>query len=136
MSTTRETYQQLIYTITELSEHIRYSDLVMIPYGKNIYVVKGNIIFDESIRLEIREVLDFTIDDWIKDYCYTVYRENTRTYWYDSQSYPDDPDLQSTHPHHKHIPPNIKHHRIPAPNLSFKEQNLTFLVREIEEQFF
>ena len=37
-------------------------------------------------------------------------------------------------PHHKHIPPNIKHHRIPAPNLSFTRPNLPFLIGEIEQE--
>ncbi len=40
---------------------------------------------------------------------------------------------QSTHPHHKHVPPDIKHNRIPAPGLSFTQINLPFLIREIEE---
>jgi hypothetical protein len=29
-------------------------------------------------------------------------------------------------------PPDIKHHRIPAPGLSFDSPNLIFLIREIE----
>lgn len=40
--------------------------------------------------------------------------------------------LASTHPHHKHIPPDIKHNRIPAPGLSFTRPNLPFLIEEIE----
>ncbi len=39
-----------------------------------------------------------------------------------------------THPHHKHILPDIKHHRIPAPDLSFTRPNLPFLIQEIERQ--
>jgi hypothetical protein len=46
--------------------------------------------------------------------------------------HPDIPDLQSTDPHHKHIPPDIKHHRIPAPWLSFTTPNLPQLVAEVE----
>ena len=38
----------------------------------------------------------------------------------------------ASEPRHKHIPPNIKHHRIPAPDLSFAAPNLPFLIREIE----
>jgi hypothetical protein len=34
--------------------------------------------------------------------------------------------------HHKHIPPNIKRNRIPAPDLSFESPNLPFLIGEIE----
>jgi hypothetical protein len=56
------------------------------------------------------------------------------------QEHPNDPDLASSFPHHKHVPPDpstgsgqsIKRHRIPAPELSFAEPNLPFLIREIE----
>ena len=54
-----------------------------------------------------------------------------RLYWYDSQPHPHTPELQNTHPHHKHIPPDIKHNRIPAPGLSFTQPNLPFLIEEI-----
>lgn len=37
-----------------------------------------------------------------------------------------------TDPHHKHLPPDIKHHRIPAPGLNLDSLNLIFLIREIE----
>jgi len=40
--------------------------------------------------------------------------------------------LASTFPLHKHVPPDIKHHRIPAPEMSFTQPNLLVLVREIE----
>jgi hypothetical protein len=39
-----------------------------------------------------------------------------------------------TYPHHKHIPPNIKRNRIPAPDLSFTRLNLPFLIEEIEQE--
>ena len=38
-----------------------------------------------------------------------------------------------TDPHHKHVPPDIKHHRILAPEMSFTRPNLSVLVQEIEE---
>lgn len=44
----------------------------------------------------------------------------------------NDPALQITHPHHKHIPPDIKHNRAPAPEMSFNQPNLPALIREIE----
>jgi hypothetical protein len=53
--------------------------------------------------------------------------------WYDSQPHPDDPSLATTDPHHEHIPPDIKHHRVPAPDLSFTQPNLPFLIQEIEQ---
>jgi len=54
-------------------------------------------------------------------------------YWYDDFPHPNDPALASTHPHHKHIPPDIKHHRVPAPGLSFSAPNLPLLLREVDE---
>ena len=51
---------------------------------------------------------------------------------YDPQPHPNDPTLASTAPHHKHVPPDIKHHRIPAPGLSFDRPNLPLLIEEIE----
>ncbi len=53
--------------------------------------------------------------------------------WYDSQPHPNDPTLASTHIHHKHIPPDIKHNRIPAPIMSFTHPNLPELIFEIEQ---
>jgi hypothetical protein len=50
----------------------------------------------------------------------------------DDFPHPNDPTLASTMPHHKHIPPDIKHHRIPAPSIGFDRPNLPLLLREIE----
>ena len=136
MRPSREEYEALIYRIIELSKNIRYSDLVLIPEGRNLATVQGNIYFANDIHLEIREALDFDLNEWIKGYGYVVYKNNSRQYWYDSQEHPNDPSLQSTHPHHKHIPPDIKHHRIPAPELAFTSANLPFLIQEIDKEFF
>jgi hypothetical protein len=81
--------------------------------------------------LRVRERIDFSAGV-IEYYSYTVSREGKRLYWYDPQPHPDVPELASTHPHHKHTEPDIKHHRVPAAGLSFTEPNLLFLIREIE----
>jgi hypothetical protein len=47
--------------------------------------------------------------------------------------HPNDPTLASTLPHHKHIPPDIKHHRIPATEMSYNRPNLPAIINEIEE---
>jgi hypothetical protein len=39
--------------------------------------------------------------------------------------------LASTFPHHQHLPPDIRHHRVPAPELSFSAPNLPFLLRTL-----
>lgn len=68
----------------------------------------------------------------IDAYGYKVWHGSTQLYWYDSQPHPNEPTLQSTHPHHKHIPPDIKHHRIPSPLMSFTQPNLPALIQEVE----
>ena len=61
-----------------------------------------------------------------------VYQSAERLYWYDDFPHPNDPSLAATHPHHKHIPPDIKHHRVLAPEMSFTQPNLPLLIEEIE----
>jgi hypothetical protein len=129
-------YEGLVYNIQATSQYIESSNLVIQRRGKfNCWLV-GSIQFANSFRLEIAEALDFTSEYFIRHYSYAVFRGDEKLYWYDSQAHPNDPTLQSTHPHHKHLPPDIKHHRVPAPNLSFDKPNLPFLLREIEEHFF
>jgi hypothetical protein len=66
-------------------------------------------------------------------YGYEVWHGEQKLFWYDSQAHPNDPTLASTHPHYKHIPPDIKHNRIPAPGMSFSQPNLPLLIAEIEQ---
>jgi hypothetical protein len=54
-------------------------------------------------------------------------------YWYDDFPHPEDPLLAATFPHHKHVPPDIKHNRIPAPEMSFIRPNLPVVIQEVEE---
>lgn len=93
---------------------------------------EGEIFFRGSIRLRMREELDFDAE-LITSYGYEVYRGNEKLYWYDDFPHPNDTSLASTFPHHKHIPPDIKRNRIPAPNISFTNPNLSALIEEIEK---
>lgn len=95
-------------------------------------IAEGEVIFTNGLRLRMREEMDFEAG-LIISYGYEVYRGEERLYWYDDFPHPNDPTLASTMPHHKHIPPDIKHHRIPAPNMSFTQPNLPALIQEIEE---
>lgn len=80
----------------------------------------------------MREELDFDAE-LITSYGYEVYRSEERLYWYDDFPHPNDMTLASTFPHHKHVPPDIKRNRIPAPEMSFIRPNLLIVVQEIEE---
>jgi Family of unknown function (DUF6516) len=80
------------------------------------------------------EVVRFDLDPpRISRYGYEVGRGTEKSYWYDSQPHPNDPALDGSAPHHKHIPPDIKHHRVPAPHMSFTNPNLPGLIAEIEQ---
>jgi hypothetical protein len=94
-------------------------------------VAEGEVFFANNLRLRIREELDFDAG-LITAYGYEVYRGTDRLYWYDDFPHPNDSTLASTFPHHKHVPPNIKRNRIPAPEISFTEPNLPVLIQEIE----
>jgi hypothetical protein len=89
------------------------------------------VFFVENVRLRMREELDFDAG-LITSYGYEVYRGTEKLYWYDDFPHPQDLSLASTFPHHKHIPPEMRRNRIPAPNISFTEPNLTFVFQEIE----
>ena len=95
-------------------------------------VVEGEVHFSNGARLRVREELDFDAN-LITSYGYEVYRSDERLYWYDDFPHPNDPTLASTFPHHKHVPPNIKRNRIPAPEISYTHTNLPVLVQEVEE---
>jgi hypothetical protein len=94
-------------------------------------IAEGELFFVDGFRLRMREELDFD-EQIIASYGYEVYQGAEKLYWYDDFPHPNDPTLASTHPHHKHIPPNIKRNRIPAPGLSFTSPNLPQIIQEVE----
>jgi hypothetical protein len=130
---TPEDYELFLYTLREQFSSVHRSTVVLIRRGATLARVAGELHFDHDIRLIIRERLVYdhlpVVIDW---YGYEVWRDDKKLYWYDSQPHPNDSTLQSTHPHHKHIPPDIKHHRIPASEMSFNRPNLPVLIHEIE----
>jgi hypothetical protein len=130
---TPEDYELYLYTLTEKFPSIKRSTITLIRLGSTLARVAGKLHFESNIRLVVRERILYhrlpIIIDW---YGYEVYRGEEKLYWYDSQPHPNDEELQSTHPHHKHIPPDIKNNRIPAANMSFTQPNLPSLISEIE----
>jgi len=131
---TAEDYELFLYTLVDTFPSVRHSTLTFVRRGASLARVSGELHFDHGLRLVVRERLVFdrlpaTID-W---YGYEVWRGEEKLYWYDPQPHPTDSTLQSSYPHHKHLPPDIKHNRIPAPEMSFTSANLPFLIREIEK---
>ncbi|HFD40665.1 MAG TPA: hypothetical protein ENJ31_12550 [Anaerolineae bacterium] len=124
-------YERFIYTLQQRFPTILRSTLVVIRRSDLAARLHGELEIG-PYRLVVREKLLFlTRPGRITSYGYEIWRGDEKVYWYDSQPHPNDPALAATDPHHKHIPPDIKHHRIPAPELSFTRPNLPFLIREI-----
>jgi len=128
-------YERFVYTLQQRFPSIIRSTLVVIQRGRLYAEVRGELAFADEHRLTVYERLTWDAGPLaIEGYSYEAWRGGEKLYWYDSQPHPDDPTLASSHPHHKHVPPDIKHHRIPAPDLAFAEPNLSFLIREIERR--
>ncbi|MFQ5576588.1 MAG: DUF6516 family protein, partial [Anaerolineae bacterium] len=127
------------------------SSLTYIPLGAKVGKVMGMVFFRDKVILCVQEFLNFelqVIEGYgyevsrshvqpaelapAQEYCPPSYPDKDKLYWYDSFPHPNDPSLASTHPHHKHVPPNIKRNRIPAPDLTFTAPNLPFLIEEVE----
>ena len=127
-------YEDFIYQLAESYPSIVYSTLVTIQRSARQATIAGEVVFSDAYRLVVLERLDMADDVVIiRHYGYEFWHGKEKLYWYDSQPHPNEPTLASTHPHHKHIPPDIKHNRIPAPGLSFAQPNLPFLLSEIEK---
>jgi hypothetical protein len=126
-------YETFVYTLPQQYPLIQRSTLVVVRRGASVAILRGELELPDGIRLVVNEKLSFaSAAGEIKGYGYEVWRNAEQIYWYDSQPHPSDPSLAATDPHHKHIPPDIKHHRIPAANLSFTQPNLPFLIEELE----
>ncbi len=151
----RTEYEQFVYTLPSRYRSVVMSTLVIAPPGLVTARLTGLLTFGSDIVLCVSELLNFhqgiietyryeisrchpsffeNIIPEAAQYCTIGYPGKEKLYWYDSWPHPNTPSLASTHPHHKHIPPEIKHNRVPAPSLSFTEPNLPFLIEEIERE--
>jgi hypothetical protein len=93
--------------------------------------VEGCLTFEGGYVLNVWELIDLS-GRTIRSYSYELDCAGERVWWYDPTEHPGDITLRSSYPHHKHVPPDLRHHRMPAPGLSFTEPNLPFLIHEIE----
>ena len=128
-----EDYELFIYSLVAQFPSIRRSTVVVVRRGATLARVEGELFFDLGFRMVIRERLTFNrlpgVIDW---YGYEVWQNEIKIFWYDSQPHPNEPFLQQNHPHHKHVPPDTKHNRIPALKMNFSIPNLPELIQEID----
>jgi len=126
-----QTYSELIYSLPERYASIQHSTLVLAPIGPTLAKLEGQITFERDVVLDVWELVDFEIGQ-IRNYSYEIFQSGEKIAWYDPFEHPHIPELASTHPHHKHIPPDIKHHRVPAPGISFDQPNLPTVIQDIQ----
>lgn len=81
-----------------------------------------------GIQVEVWELVDFA-EHRIRTYSYEVYRA------YDAWEHPEIPALASTFPHHKHVPPSLRDHRVPAPGISFVSPNLDVVLEDVRRDW-
>jgi Family of unknown function (DUF6516) len=128
-----QTYSELIYNLQERYVSIQRSTLVLATIGSTLAKVEGQITFAGDVLLDIWELIDLAMGR-LRNYSYEIYQAGEKIAWYDPFEHPQIPELASTYPHHKHIPPDLKHHRVPAPGISFEQPNLPTLIAEIERE--
>lgn len=128
-----QSYEEFLYTLRERHPSIQSSTLILVRRGKQVAIVHGEIIFARGFRITARERLSSDIGQVvIESYGYELWSGIDKAAWYDSQPHPNDQKIASTFPHHKHVPPDIRNHRIPAPHIRFDLPNIEVLIQEIE----
>ena len=133
MRSSIDSYSQVIYAFLSTAPAVRGHTILIYPRGAWVGVMEGRVEFGQGVVLRVYERLDFA-GQRIAAYSYEVWPGQKQLYWYDPWEHQDDASLASSFPHHKHVPPDIKHHRVPAPDLSFTRPNLPFLIEEVERQ--
>jgi hypothetical protein len=123
-------YSAFVYALAERNPVVTNSTLALAPIGATLAKLEGRVECRGGIHLEVWELIDFAAKR-IKTYSYEVYRGDEKICWYDSWEHPEIPVLASTFPHHKHVPPNLRDHRVPAPGISFASPNLDVVLRDV-----
>lgn len=124
-------YEIFVYSLQSRLPQIAHSTLIVQRRGRRFAELTGDILLRNHRRIVVYERLAWdtgTLE--LMGYSYEIWDGSEKIYWYDSQPHPNDPTLAMTSPHHKHVPPDIKHHRLPTNNLSLTSPNLPFLIGE------
>ncbi|MBM4456227.1 MAG: hypothetical protein FJ011_00445 [Chloroflexi bacterium] len=124
-------YARGVFFLLSGRARVESHTLAVYTVNQTVGITRGELVFHSGHVLRVFEQVDF-VARLIRKYSYELIYGGETQWWYDSMPHPNVPELQSTHPHHKHVPPDIKHHRIPAPEMSFTRPNLPFLIEEVE----
>jgi hypothetical protein len=127
-------YSASVYTLADRHVLVSNASLARVPIGATLAKLEGRIECQGGICIDVWELIDFT-STRIRSYSYEVYRSGEKICWYDSWEHPELPELASTFPHHRHIPPNLRDHRVPAPGISFESPNLDTVLQDIRRDW-
>jgi hypothetical protein len=128
-------YSAFVYGLAERNSLVTSSSLALVPIGATLAKLEGHIECRGGIRLEVWELIEFAAKR-IRAYSYEVYRGSDKICWYDSWAHPEIPELATTFPHHMHVPPNLRDHRVPAPGISFESPNLDVVLEDTRRAWF
>ncbi len=125
-------YARFIFYLLVDRATVESHTLAVYTTSQTIGITQGQVVFRSGHILRVFEQIDFVAHRILR-YSYELEYQGERLWWYDPMPHPDVPELQGTHPHHKHVPLDIKHNRVPSPGLSFTEPNLSQLIAEVED---
>jgi hypothetical protein len=127
-------YSRFVYALRERHPFVTGSTLTLAPIGATLAKLEGRVECQKGIHLEVWELVDFATRS-IRTYSYEVYREEEKVCWYDPWEHPEIPALAVTFPHHKHVPPNLREHRVPAPRIGFHSPNLDVVLEDVRRDW-
>jgi hypothetical protein len=127
-------YSTWVYSLAERHPFVNQSTLALAPVGATLAKLEGHIECPAGIRVEAWELIDFAVRR-IRTYSYEVYRRGEKICWHDAWEHPEIPALAPTFPHHKHILPNLRDHRVAAPGIRFDAPNLGIVLEDVRQEW-
>jgi hypothetical protein len=127
-------YSTYVYSLRERHPFISGSTLALASIGATLAKLEGRIDCNSGVHLLVWELIDFA-EHRIRTYSYEVYQNDVKVCWYDAWEHPEIPALASTFPHHKHLPPNLRENRVPAPGMRFNGPNLDVVMEDVRRNW-
>ncbi len=127
-------YSVWVYALSARHPFVNHSTLALVPIGATLAKLEGRIDCAGGLAVEIWELIDFATRR-IRTYSYEVYGNGEKICWYDPWAHPEIPALAATFPHHKHLPPNLREHRVPAPGIQFDAPNLDVVLEDVRRKW-
>ena len=123
-------YSAWVYALAERHPKLTGSTLALAPIGATLAKLEGRIECEGGFPVAVWELVDFAARR-IRTYSYEVHRHGEKIGWYDPWPHPEIAELAAAFPHHKHLPPDLRHHRVPAPGISFEMPNLDVVIEDV-----